>query len=94
MLSDEARHVAFGVLTLAEYYENLTEAELLDRQEFMAENTIRNRSRSTTPEIWERMGMDFETALPALTEGAQKLDKSMFTTFQNGFFAKLVPEHP
>ena len=50
VISDEARHVAFGILSLQEYYENLTEAELFDRQEFMLENTIRNRNRSTNPE--------------------------------------------
>ena len=91
VLSDEARHVAFGVLSLAEYYENLTEAELLDRQEFLAENTIRNRTRSTTPEIWERMGVKVSDAVPALTEAAQKLDTSLFTSFQHAFYAKLVP---
>ena len=91
VLSDEARHVAFGVLTLTEYYENMSEAELLDRQEFLAENTLRNRDRSTTPEIWERMGVSLEAALPSLQEGAQTLDKSLFTSFQAGFFAKLVP---
>jgi hypothetical protein len=91
VLSDEARHVAFGILSLGEYYENLTEAELLDRQEFMAENTIRNRSRSNTPEVWVRMGVDYDRALPALQEAATTLDRSLFTTFQHGFYAKLVP---
>ena len=91
VLSDEARHVAFGVLTLAEYYQELTEVELYDRQEFLAENTIRNRTRSTTPEIWERMGVKVEDAVPALQAGAEKLDRSMFTGFQRGFFSKLVP---
>ncbi|NNE75032.1 MAG: ferritin-like domain-containing protein [Acidimicrobiales bacterium] len=91
VLSDEARHVAFGILSLAEYYENLSEAELLDRQEFMAENTLRSRNRSTTPEVWERMGVDFEAAIPALREGATKIDQSLFTVFQRGFYSKLVP---
>jgi hypothetical protein len=91
VLSDEARHVAFGVLSLGEFYENLSDAELMDRQEFLAENTLRNRNRSTIPEIWERMNVDLDKALPALHEGAQTLDKSLFTTFQRGFYAKLVP---
>jgi len=91
VLSDEARHVAFGILSLSEYYENLTSAELLDRQEFMAENTIRNRTRSTTPEIWERMGVSAKEATPFLMEAATKLDKSLFTGFQSAFFSKLVP---
>src|SRR5918995_2632420 len=57
VMSDEARHVAFGVLSLSEYYAGLTEIELKDRQEFLVENTLRNRARSTTPEVWERMGV-------------------------------------
>ena len=51
IMSDEARHVAFGVLSLKEYYSELSDGELKDRQEFLLENTLRNRARSTTPEI-------------------------------------------
>ena len=91
VLADEARHVAFGVLSLGEYYQQLTDAELKERQEFLCENTLRSRSRSATPEIWERMGVDFEALVPSLVEASAKLDKSIFTSFQNGFFAKLVP---
>jgi hypothetical protein len=32
VMSDEARHVAFGVLSLKEYYEGLTDAEMFERQ--------------------------------------------------------------
>src|SRR3954447_13094178 len=32
VMSDEARHVAFGVLSLQDYYANLTDAEMKDRQ--------------------------------------------------------------
>jgi hypothetical protein len=91
VMSDEARHVAFGVLSLAEYYRELSDAELKDRQDFLLENTLRSRARSTTPEIWERMGLSFEEALPSLMEGAQKQNKSQFASFEHGFFAKLVP---
>ena len=41
VISDEARHVAFGILSLQEYYEGLTEAELFDRQEFMQVEGLR-----------------------------------------------------
>ena len=91
VMSDEARHVAFGVLSLHELYQGMTDAELKDRQEFLAENTLRNRARSTTPEIWERMGLNFQEALPSILEGAQKLGTNQFAAFQAGFFAKLVP---
>ena len=91
VMADEARHVAFGVLSLGEYYQELSAAELKERQEFLLENTLRSRSRSTTPEIWERLGVDFEALVPCLLEASSKLDRSLFTSFQNGFFAKLVP---
>ena len=45
VMADEARHVAFGVLSLQELYQGLTEAELKDRQEFLVENTLRSRAR-------------------------------------------------
>ncbi|MBV8560851.1 MAG: ferritin-like domain-containing protein, partial [Acidimicrobiia bacterium] len=37
VMSDEARHVAFGVLSLKEYYTQLSAAELRERQEFAFE---------------------------------------------------------
>jgi hypothetical protein len=52
---------------------------------------LRNRNRSTTPEIWERMGLDFDAVLPSLLEGVQKLGTTQFAGFQSAFFAKLVP---
>src|SRR4029453_17011850 len=67
------------------------EAELKDRQEFLAENTLRSRARSVAPEMWERMGVDFDAALPSLMEAAAKRRKSAFAGFERGFFAKLVP---
>ena len=52
VMSDEARHVAFGILSLQEFYENLSDAEIKERQEFLAENTLRSRSRGGfDPEI-------------------------------------------
>ena len=34
VMSDEARHVAFGVLSLKEVYDGMTDKEMMDRQEF------------------------------------------------------------
>src|SRR3989442_10757741 len=34
VMGDEARHVAFGVLSLQEHYQGLSSAELVERQEF------------------------------------------------------------
>ena len=91
VMSDEARHVAFGVLSLQELYAGLTEPELKERQEFLVENTLRSRARSTTPEVWERVGLRADEVRPFLLEAAATIDTSRFPGFQGAFYAKLVP---
>ena len=91
VMSDEARHVAFGIVSLGEYYRGLTSAELKERQEFLLENTLRNRLRSITPEVWEKMGLTVEEVLPNLFEAARKIGHGPFEAFQKAFFSKLVP---
>src|SRR3954451_1027646 len=63
VMSDEARHVAFGVLSLQEYYDELTSAEVRERQEFAFEAAVRMRDRFLQQEVWERMGIDVKEAL-------------------------------
>src|SRR5665213_199764 len=72
VMSDEARHVAFGVLTLSEFYRDLSEAELKERQEFLVDATLNSRARATTPEVWERMGTTAEDVFPFIVQAAQK----------------------
>ena len=91
VMSDEARHVAFGIVSLTELYRQLSAAELKERQEFLVENTLRNRLRSTTPEMWERLGVTVEAVLPYLMEAAAKRGQGPFVAFQRAFFSKLVP---
>jgi len=91
VMSDEARHVAFGVLTLSEFYRDLSEAELKDRQEFLLDATLNSRARATTPEVWERMGTTAEEVYPFIVQAAQKAKLNPMGGFARGFFAKLVP---
>jgi hypothetical protein len=91
VMSDEARHVAFGVLTLSEFYSDLSEAELLERQEFMVDATLNSRSRATTPEVWEHMGVDHGAVVPFIVEAAGRAKINPGGSFVRGFFAKLVP---
>jgi hypothetical protein len=56
VMSDEARHVAFGVLSLKEFYAELSQAELKDRQEFLIENTLATapaRRRPKSGSAWD-----------------------------------------
>jgi len=91
VMSDEARHVAFGVLTLSEFYRDLSEAELKERQEFLVDATLNSRARATTPEVWERMGTTAEEVYPFILQAAQKTKLNPAGGFARGFFAKLVP---
>ncbi|MCB1032025.1 MAG: ferritin-like domain-containing protein, partial [Acidimicrobiales bacterium] len=51
VMSDEARHVAFGVLSLKEYYQELTLDEIRERQEFAFEAAVRMRDRLLQQEV-------------------------------------------
>jgi hypothetical protein len=88
VMSDEARHVAFGVLSLQEFYAGLTEAELKERQEFAYEAAVRMRDRFLQQEVWERMGVDVRQAIRTfrMTEEQKNEDP-----FQQLLFSKIVP---
>jgi hypothetical protein len=87
VMSDEARHVAFGVLTLREYYEGLSDAELRERQEFTFESAERLRNRFFMVDVWERMGVDPRKVLKLMAEHPPPAQ----TMFQQLLFSKIVP---
>lgn len=86
VMSDEARHVAFGVLSLQEYYSELTEAELFERQEFAYDAAVRMRDRFQRQEVWERCGVDVKEAIRTFSAQDPNDDP-----FQQLLFAKIVP---
>ncbi|MDQ6616469.1 MAG: ferritin-like domain-containing protein [Actinomycetota bacterium] len=85
VMADEARHVAFGVLSLQDFYQNLSAAEIHERQEFAYEAAVRMRDRIVQQEVWERMGVPMADAL-VLIEGSA--DRQLF---QQLLFSKIVP---
>jgi hypothetical protein len=85
VMSDEARHVAFGVLSLKEYYGELTTPELRERQEFAFEAATRMRDRFLQQEVWERMGLKPAEVLPAVIQDPGR------QMFQQMLFTKIVP---
>jgi len=86
VMSDEARHVAFGVLSLQEYYAGLSEAEIRVRQEFAFEAAIRMRDRFLQQEVWDRLGVD-----PKVMVGHLLALPREENTFQKMLFSKIVP---
>ena len=85
VMSDEARHVAFGVLSLQEFYKELNSAEIRERQEFAFEAAVRMRDRFLQQEVWERRGVDVKEALTLVLQDDGRKQ------FQNILFSKIVP---
>jgi len=85
VMSDEARHVAFGVLSLKECYDQMTDAEMKDRQEFAFEAAIRMRDRFMQQEVWERMGVNVREVIPLVLADPTR------AVFQSMLFSKIVP---
>jgi hypothetical protein len=85
VIRDEARHVAFGVLSLEEVYRQMTGTELREREEFVIEAAHLMRDRLLMREVWERLGYDVE----------RWIGWALQTPFMQGFrqmlFAKIVP---
>lgn len=85
VMSDEARHVAFGVLSLKEVYDGMTDAEIKDRQEFAFEASVRMRDRFLQQEVWHHMGVDPKQVVPLMiNDPGRKM-------FQQMLFSKIVP---
>jgi hypothetical protein len=85
VMSDEARHVAFGVLSLKEVYEGMSDAEMKDRQEFAFEAAVRMRDRFMQQEVWERMGVNTRDVVPLVLQDPTR------QLFQSMLFSKIVP---
>jgi hypothetical protein len=86
VMSDEARHVAFGVLSLKEYYAELSDAEMRERQEFAFEAAVRMRDRFLQQEVWDRLGIDSKKMVRILLDVPQEE-----MIFQQMLFSKIVP---
>ena len=85
VIRDEARHVAFGVLSLEDIYKEMTEKELREREDFVIESAHLMRDRLLMHEVWERLGFDVDAWV----------QWSLATPFMGGFrqmlFSKIVP---
>lgn len=85
VMSDEARHVAFGVLTLQDHYAQMSDVEIRERQEFAFEAAVRMRDRFLQQEVWERMGVPVKDAIEIVMRTPTR------EMFQMMLFSKIVP---
>ncbi len=87
VMSDEARHVAFGVLSLREFYEGLDAREIRERQEFAFEAAVQLRNRFMVQDVWERLGADPRKVVAFLNANQDPGQQ----VFQTMLFSKIVP---
>ena len=85
VMGDEARHVAFGVLSLRDYYSEQPDSVKREREDFVYEAARLMRDRFLFQEVWERQGLPVKECMEiALHSPGQVMFRQML-------FAKIVP---
>ena len=85
VMQDEARHVAFGRMALRDYYRQLTDAELREREDFVIEGCYLMRDRIRGDEVWENFGIG-RAEIREISEGS-----AYQKAFRSLLFSRLVP---
>jgi hypothetical protein len=85
VMQDEARHVAFGRLTLRDYYPQLTQAERDEREEFAVEACYLMRDRLLSREVFETVG------LPVAECMEHAMHAPGMQEFRSRLFTRIVP---
>jgi hypothetical protein len=85
VMQDEARHVAFGRMTLRDYYRQLSDAERREREEFVVEGCHLMRDRIRGLEVMQNFGIPAQDAL-------EISERSVYTQmFRTMLFSRIVP---
>jgi hypothetical protein len=86
VMRDEARHVAFGVLSLRDYYaKEVSEKERREREEFTYEACRLMRDRFLAREVWEHLGFPVEECLEL------SMNSVSMKEFRRLLFMRIVP---
>lgn len=85
VMQDEARHVAFGRLTLKELYPQLMQSERDEREEFCMEACHLMRQRFLGEEVWRNLDVDADECMDFMRASDH------FRAFQTHLFSRIVP---
>src|SRR5437762_14016740 len=85
VMKDESRHVAFGMLSLAEFYRDIPPAELRDREDFIIYACELMRNRLVGDQISSAMGWDREELKRVV------LDSAPAESVRGMLLARVVP---
>lgn len=85
VIQDEARHVAYGVLSLRDYYGDVSEKERQEREDFIYEAAVLMRDRFLFQQMWEKLGYPVDECceIAKNNEGQKQ--------FRQILFSKIVP---
>jgi hypothetical protein len=85
VMKDESRHVAFGVVSLADFYQDMPEKEIADREDFIIYACELMRNRLVGDQISRAMGWNREEVRQRV------LASPAAQTFRRMLFARVVP---
>jgi hypothetical protein len=85
VMEDESRHVAFGVLSLREFCQNISDSERREREDFVYEAAVLMRDRLVNREVWAVMGLDVDECVRV------SMDSPLAREFRRRLFSKIVP---
>lgn len=85
VMKDEARHVAFGVLALRDYYKDLSPGEMKDREDFIIYACELMRNRLAGGEVARAMGWNEAEVTKVIMESASG------QMFRSMLFMRIVP---
>ena len=85
VMKDESRHVAFGVISLKDFYDDMPENEKRDREDFVLEACRLMRDRLVGGEVARVVGFD-EAEFQRIT-----LESPIMQMFRQSLFARVVP---
>jgi hypothetical protein len=85
VMQDEARHVAYGILSLRDCYADMNEAEVREREDFVYEAAVLMRDRFLFQQVWQKVGLPVEECMQITmnNEGQRQ--------FRQLLFSKIVP---
>jgi hypothetical protein len=85
VMRDESRHVAFGMLSLSDYYQDMPANELKDREDFIIYACELSRDRLVGDQIADAMGWRREDVRQTV------LMSPVFADFRKSLFMRIVP---
>lgn len=88
VITDEARHVTFGVVALRDYYETLPESERRDREDWAYEISVLLRNRFLAHEFYDEF---YGHAMSRAEWDRRVLESGFMGRFRKTMFRRLIP---